>query len=80
MVRGLACKWAPREKKNKAVFSKLRKAVKMSPKAFRQHLAKHTKVIETAMCTGEWYEIDYNSVPSVAMARNATRHARCMPS
>jgi len=68
---GLACKWAPREKNNKVVYSKLRKLAKMSPKDFRKHLADNTSVIETNMCSGEWYEIDYNTVPSVAMARSA---------
>jgi len=67
----LACKWAPREKKNKVVFAKLRKALGMSPKAYRKHLAEYTKVVETAMCSGDWHDIDYNTVPSVAMARNA---------
>jgi len=67
----LACKWAPREKKNKVVFAKLRKALRMSPKDFRKHLARYTNVVETAMCSGDWYSIDYNTVPSVAMARNA---------
>jgi len=68
---GLACKWTPREKKNKVVFAKLRKALRMSPKDFRKHLSQNTKVVETAMCSGDWHEIDYNSVPSVAMARSA---------
>jgi len=68
---GLACKWAPREKKNKVVFAKLRKALGMSPKVFRKHLAEYTNVVETAMCSGDWHDIDYNTVPSVAMARSA---------
>lgn len=68
---GLACKWAPREKKNKVVFSKLRKEIKMSPKEFRRFLSENTNVVETAMCSGDWHSIDYNTVPSVAMARSA---------
>jgi len=69
---GLACKWAPREKKDKVVFAKLRKALRMSPKDFRQHLAENSNTVEQAMCSGEWHDIDYNKVPSVAMARSAS--------
>jgi len=69
---GLACKWAPREKKNKIVFAKLRKALGLSPKDYRRHLSANTNVVETAMCSGNWHDIDYNKVPSVAMARSAT--------
>jgi hypothetical protein len=68
---GLACKWAPREKKNKIVFSKLRKSLKMSPKEFRKFVSERTNVVEKAMCSGNWEQIDYNTVPSVAMARSA---------
>jgi|SaaInlV_100m_DNA_2_1039680.scaffolds.fasta_scaffold07074_2 hypothetical protein len=68
---GLACKWAPREKKNKSVFAKLRKALRLSPKDYRKHLAENTSVVETAMCSGDWHDINYNTVPSVAMARSA---------
>ena len=68
---GLACKWAPREKNNKPVYNKLRKALKMGPKEFRLLLVEGTNVIETAMCADEWTDIEYNHVPSVAMARFA---------
>jgi hypothetical protein len=64
---GLAAKWVPR--KNKEVFNKMRKIAGMSPKAFRQLVVKHTKVVETLMCEGKFDEIVYNHVPSVAMAR-----------
>lgn len=65
----LAAKWAPREDKNKAIFTKMRKIAKMSPKEFRKLLVKNTNVVETAMCQKEWQEIDFSKVPSVAMAR-----------
>lgn len=67
---GLACKWAPRENKNKEVYAKLRKAMGMSPKEFRKHLSENSNTVEQAMCSGNWEEIDYNTVPSVAMARS----------
>lgn len=65
----LAAKWAPREDKNKAIFAKMRKICKMSPKDFRKLLVKNTNVVETVMCQKEWQDIDFNKVPSVAMAR-----------
>jgi hypothetical protein len=68
---GLAAKWAPREDKNKDVFHKLRRAQGMSPKDFRKLLVKNTQVVETPMCSGEWFGIEYNHTPSVAMARYA---------
>lgn len=67
----LASKWAPREKSNKQLYHLLRKQLKLSPKEFRKLLAKNTKVVETLMCNRTWYEINYNHVPSVAMARSA---------
>ena len=74
---GLACKWAPREKSDKEAYHKIRKFMKMDPKSLRKHISENTKVVETAMCQNKWNLIDYNHVPSVAMARNAnafTRH------
>lgn len=74
---GLACKWAPREKSDKISYHKIRKFLKMDPKSLRKWLAENTKVIETAMCQNKWDAIEYNHVPSVAMARSAnafTRH------
>lgn len=74
---GLACKWVPREKNNKEIYHKIRKFMKMDPKSLRKFLSENTKVIETAMCQGDWERIEYNHVPSVAMARSAnafTRH------
>jgi hypothetical protein len=65
----LAAKWAPREDKNKDVFNRLRKIAKMNPKEFRKFLVKNTNVVESDMCKNEWSEIDFNKVPSVAMAR-----------
>lgn len=72
---GLACKWVPRIKsksdiKSKTMFSKLRKALDMSPKDFRKFVSENTNVIETIMCSNEWQDINYNTVPSVAMARS----------
>ncbi len=67
---GLACKWAPREKSNRIVFNKLKNALGVSSRPFRQMLVNGTKVVETKMCANEWHDIEYNHVPSVAMARS----------
>src|SRR5690606_10451954 len=67
---GLACKWAPRENKsNKEVAKKLRNILGLSSKDYRKHLSKNTAVVETAMCSKNWSEINYSHVPSVAMSR-----------
>ena len=69
----LAAKWAPRatqkNSKRKELFNKLRKIAQMSPRDFRKLLAKNTDVVETYMCKKDFQDIDYNKVPSVAMAR-----------
>jgi len=66
----LAAKWAPRAKRNKDLFNKMRKVAGMGPAEWRKLLAETTNVVETAMCQGDWYSIEYAHVPSVAMARS----------
>ncbi|MFA7219195.1 MAG: DUF2828 family protein [Synergistaceae bacterium] len=66
---GLACKWTPREKSNKEVYHKIRKTLRFSPPKFRKLISEYTDVVETKMCEQKWGEINYNHVPSVAMAR-----------
>lgn len=68
----LACKWAPREKNMPEVFKLLRKEAKLNPKEFRKIVARNTDVVETKMCNNQWDSIDFNKVPSVAMARRFT--------
>jgi len=64
----LACKWAPREKSsNRKVAVALAKTLNMPPKAYRKHLARCTKVVETQMCDKSWDDIVYSHVPSRAM-------------
>jgi len=66
---GLAAKWAPRADKNKEIFNKMRKIAGLDPKSWRKLIVKNTNVVETVMCSQEWQNIDFNKVPSVAMAR-----------
>jgi len=76
---GLAAKWAPREKNNKSIYHKLRKAIGLDPKSFRKLIAHNTKVVETFMCNKAWNDINYNHVPSVAMARSVTAFSKHDP-
>jgi len=60
---GLAAKWTPR-KGDLAV--EIRTFFQMSPKQYRKTLVELTKVVETQMCAGDWDNINFNQVPSVA--------------
>ena len=63
---GLAAKWMPRKG---ALAAELRTAFGWTPKYYRKRLVELTNVVETAMCSGDWTNIDFNKVPSLAMAR-----------
>ena len=62
----LCAKWMPRKG---SFANKLRKFRKQTPKEYRKMLVHLTKVIETRMCKGEWNQICYSHVPSLAMSR-----------
>lgn len=68
----LAAKWADRSD------TPLRKRMGMSIGDFRRFLANIRKdhIVEHKMCTKRWNEIDYEKVPSVAMARYNRAFAR----
>jgi hypothetical protein len=63
---GLAAKWTPRKGK---IAAEVRAFFGMTPKQYRKSLVALTKVVETQMCSGDWDNINFNHVPSVA-ARN----------
>ena len=63
---GLCAKWMPRKGPDAVA---LRNFLEMSPKRYRKTLVTLTKVVEQAMCSGNWSEINYSHVPSVAAAR-----------
>ena len=63
---GLCAKWMPRKGMNAV---SLRNLMGMTPKQYRKTLVSLTKVVEQAMCSGEWEKINYNHVPSLAAAR-----------
>lgn len=71
---GLLAKWMPRtggkvNADKKAIANRVRVAMGMTPKEFRKLLVEQTKVVETQMCAKEFANINYEHVPSVAMAR-----------
>lgn len=63
---GLCAKWMPRKGADAVA---LRNFMGMSPKQYRKTLVSLTKVVEQAMCSGDWSNINYNHVPSLAAAR-----------
>lgn len=71
-TKGLVSKWLPRptvrNKSKKAKAETIRKYLKMSPKEYRKMLAELSNTVEQAMCSKDWNVIDYNKLPSKAMA------------
>lgn len=73
----LAAKWAPREKSTKsATASKLRKAMGLAPREYRQILAKISATVEQQMSAKDWKEVNYSHVPSVASMRYKAAFAK----
>lgn len=73
-ARTLLSKWLPRlggkvPAKKKAIANKIRKALNMSPAEYRKMIVNLTNVVETPMCQKEFGKINYEHVPSVAMAK-----------
>ncbi|ELA42534.1 uncharacterized protein VICG_00286, partial [Vittaforma corneae ATCC 50505] len=64
--RSLAAKWMPREGD---VAKRLRERWGLAPKQYRKYLVEHTKVVESDMCERRWEEIEFEEVPSLALAR-----------
>lgn len=63
---GLCAKWMPRKGKEAIA---LERYMKLTPKAYRKMLVEKTKVVEQLMCSGNWGNVTYEHVPSLAMAR-----------
>jgi hypothetical protein len=73
---GLAAKWMPRKGQEAA---ELRRYLQMSPKQYRKTLVRLTKVVEQQMCSGDWDNINFSHVPSVASARYKKAFGRHTP-
>jgi len=64
----LCAKWMPREgKANDKIAKVIMKGLHLTPRDYRLLLAGNTDVVETSMSKGNWAEINYSHVPSVAM-------------
>ncbi len=71
---GLLAKWMPRTggkvpAEKRLIANKVRIAMGMTAKEFRKFLVERTNVIETSMCKKDYTEVEYGTVPSLAMAR-----------
>lgn len=73
---GLLAKWLPRKGD---VAVELRKHLGLTPKGYRKTLVSLTKVVETAMCSGDWDNIEFGKLPSVASARYQKAFGRHAP-
>ncbi len=60
----LAAKWFPRKGK---WFVAMHKYLGITPKELRKLLVEKTNVVESAMCSKKFEDINYSAVPSVAM-------------
>ena len=68
---GLCAKYMPREGMAgyKTFGHDLRKFLGLSPKNYRKKLKELSATVESQMCAKKWEEINFEHVPSVAMAR-----------
>jgi hypothetical protein len=69
----VCAKWAPSEQASsgitKGLAKKVREYMKISPKTYRKMLSKlrgQINIVERKMCSGEWKDIDFESVASRA--------------
>ena len=73
---GLAAKWTPRKGK---IAAEIRVFFGMSPKQYRKQLVAMTRVVETQMCAGDWDNINFSHVPSVASRNYKKAFAKHTP-
>lgn len=65
-TNGLCAKWFPRQSQFHKDFAKY---TEESVGCIRRTVASYTKVVESAMCSGHWHDINYSHVPSVAFKK-----------
>lgn len=69
---GLCAKWMPRpnigNRERKRQANIIRKAMKLTPKEYRQLLVNLSKTVEQLMCSKNWISIEYSKLPSKAMS------------
>lgn len=69
----LLAKYFPRKGK---WFSNTHYALSVSPKGLRKILVALTNVVESKMCANKWGEVNYESVPSIAMKNYSNAFGR----
>jgi len=69
----LSAKWVPRKG---TLFNLLRKKMGLDPKSLRHLLVRLSNTVEQKMSAGNWSEIDYSKLPSVASSRYMTAFHR----
>lgn len=69
----LAAKWTPRKG---TMFNLLRKKMELTPKDLRHMLVRLSNTVEQKMSAGNWSEIDFSKLPSVASSRYMTAFHR----
>lgn len=69
---GLCAKWLPRQGKKGTIghdnYTKVRKFLGLSPKAYRKLIVTLSNTVEQLMCSGNWDGIDFSKLPSKAMS------------
>lgn len=78
---GLLAKWMPRlggkvNPVKRAIANRVRVAMGLTPREFRKMLVEYTNVVETQMCSNDFVNINYEHVPSLAMARYSKAFGR----
>jgi hypothetical protein len=78
---GLTAKWVPRlggkvSPAKRAISNRIRVAMGLTPREFRKMLVEYTNVVETQMCSNNFVNINYEHVPSLAMARYSKAFGR----
>lgn len=73
---GLCAKWMPRRKQYNNFADKFRKKFELNHKQYRNLIVELSKTVEQQMCSKEFAEIKYSSVPSVAMNKYRTAFFR----
>ena len=73
---GLCAKWISRNDKGDKFISGLRSYLKLSPKDFRKTLVSLSSTLEQKMSAKDWESVDYNKLPSQAIAKHTKAFER----
>ena len=62
-------KWLPRRKQHNNLKAKIMRMLGLSPKQYRNKIVKMSNTVEQKLCAKDFGNINYEQVPSVAMAK-----------